>query len=173
MVLTQPDFRRRGLARGLVSDLLEEAERLGLETLKLDATDGGRGLYESLGFRAEQSIERWQLRSGCDEERKISSALLVPDLDTEACGYDRGPLLASVAAVSDAGVGSDGLYWTGRGASAGIWVLVSRGARKLRNHLWKMLYRATRVVGGFGICYRRTVQLWQSRGKWGLRGHER
>lgn len=108
MVLTHPDFRRRGLARGLVARLLEEAERLGVETVKLDATDEGRGLYESLGFRAEQPIERWQLRSGCDQERKSPWAALLPDLDAEACGYDRGPLLARLAAVSDAGVANDG-----------------------------------------------------------------
>ena len=39
MVLTHPEFRRRGLARGLVTRILERAEQLGVRTLKLDASD--------------------------------------------------------------------------------------------------------------------------------------
>ncbi len=64
MILIHPEFRRRGLARELVTHVMERAEQLGVETVKLDATDEGRGLYESLGFRAEQAVERWQRGSG-------------------------------------------------------------------------------------------------------------
>jgi GNAT superfamily N-acetyltransferase len=111
MVLTHPEFRRRGLARSLVARMMEQAEMLGVRTLKLDATDDGRRLYESFGFRPEQGVERWQrvgqsvpaVKSG-----NVAANALRRDLDAEACGYDRGRLLMRLAAGGDAVTGSDG-----------------------------------------------------------------
>lgn len=108
MVLTHPDFRRRGLARELVTQLMERTEQLGVQTVKLDATDGGRSLYESLGFRAEQVVERWQLGAGSGETKEPCGETPNFDLDPEASGYDRRSLLDSLVAVSDAGIASDG-----------------------------------------------------------------
>ena len=108
MVLTHPDFRRRGLARELVSRVMEQAKRLAIQTVKLDATDEGRGLYESLGFRAEQPVERWQLGAGIGRARESSSGSPSFDADAEACGYNRSSLLKSLATVSEAGVARDG-----------------------------------------------------------------
>ncbi len=108
MVLTHPDFRRRGLARGLVTQVMERAEQFGVKTVKLDATDEGRGLYESLGFRAEQTIERWQLGSGCGQGRVGSGELPFFDLDMEVCGYDRRSLIANLTSLSSAARASDG-----------------------------------------------------------------
>jgi|SRR5580700_5423840 GNAT superfamily N-acetyltransferase len=59
MVLTNGAYRRRGFARSLLLHAIERADRLGIESLKLDATDQGQPLYESLGFRVEQPVERW------------------------------------------------------------------------------------------------------------------
>src|SRR5215831_17136543 len=42
MVLTRSDFRRRGLARKLLQHTLNVADKMGIETLKLDATDQGQ-----------------------------------------------------------------------------------------------------------------------------------
>lgn len=61
MVLTDPAYRRQGLARKLFEECLKRADRMGIETLKLDATDQGQPLYEKFGFRCEQDIERWSL----------------------------------------------------------------------------------------------------------------
>src|SRR5256885_2262747 len=61
MVLTHTEFRRRGLARSLVKHALQAARDQKIETVKLDATELGQPLYESLGFRCEQAIERWSL----------------------------------------------------------------------------------------------------------------
>src|SRR5579871_2520069 len=51
MVLTTAAYRRRGFARKLLGQAIERADELGIESLKLDATDQGQPLYESLGFR--------------------------------------------------------------------------------------------------------------------------
>jgi GNAT superfamily N-acetyltransferase len=59
MVLTRPEYRRQGLARRLMEDSIASAERRGIRTLKLDATDEGRPLYEGLGFVVEETVERW------------------------------------------------------------------------------------------------------------------
>jgi GNAT superfamily N-acetyltransferase len=59
MVLTRPEFRRRGFARMLVEHALAAADRLGIRTVKLDATAQGQPLYETLGFSPEQEIQRW------------------------------------------------------------------------------------------------------------------
>lgn len=62
MVLTRPEYRRQGFAGRLMEDAIASADRADIRTLKLDATDEGRPLYESLGFVVEQTVERW----GCD-----------------------------------------------------------------------------------------------------------
>jgi GNAT superfamily N-acetyltransferase len=62
MVLTHPAYRRRGYARTLVSHALDLAHNRAIPPIKLDATEQGLPLYESLGFRVEQAVERW----GCD-----------------------------------------------------------------------------------------------------------
>jgi len=59
MVLTHPDYQRRGFARMLVSRAIEMAQDREVRTIKLDATGQGRPLYQSLGFRDEQPVERW------------------------------------------------------------------------------------------------------------------
>lgn len=59
MVLTRPDYRRRGLATILLKEALRAADERGVETVKLDATEMGRPLYGSLGFEPEQPVERW------------------------------------------------------------------------------------------------------------------
>jgi len=69
MVLTRPEYRGQGLARRLVEDAVASAERGGIRTIKLDATDEGRPLYESLGFAVEKTVERWGL-----DGRKLAAA---------------------------------------------------------------------------------------------------
>ncbi len=68
MVLTRPEFRRRGFARRLLAEVLSLADNRGIQTVKLDATAQGQPLYESLGFIAEQAVERWS-RDGAQAER--------------------------------------------------------------------------------------------------------
>ncbi len=113
MVLTRPEYRRQGLAKQLVEDAIAGAERDGIRTLKLDATDEGRPLYEGLGFAVEEAIERWGRKGRAIGAKGISlapkleirSGSLVgpmPDglvaLDTRAFGVPRKQLLEKLCA---------------------------------------------------------------------------
>lgn len=101
MVLTRADQQRRGHARRLMMTALDEAHGRGISCIKLDATDQGRPLYESLGFVGEHAIERWRGpgragagASGCAE---------VPgELDREAFGADRMRFLKAVGSAEAA-----------------------------------------------------------------------
>jgi GNAT superfamily N-acetyltransferase len=49
-VYTQPDFRRRGIARALMETALDWCRVNGIRAVILHASDDGRPLYESMGF---------------------------------------------------------------------------------------------------------------------------
>ncbi len=51
-VATEAGHRRRGLASGLLRRVLAAARAEGRRTATLQATEGGRGVYERLGFRS-------------------------------------------------------------------------------------------------------------------------
>ena len=53
-VYTEKDYRRRGIARQLVNMLIEDARVHGATEISLDATESGRPLYESVGFKASE-----------------------------------------------------------------------------------------------------------------------
>jgi GNAT superfamily N-acetyltransferase len=123
MVLTDPAYRRRGLARALMQTALDHAEALGARTLKLDATEFGRALYESLGFVTEEIVERWERvgewRSTIQGE-DVEDSSFAARVDGEAFGADRsrllrdlgahGPSSASQHGFAMARVGRTGLY---------------------------------------------------------------
>lgn len=55
------DFRRKGVARALMLEVLAWAKRLGLDVTKLevDTKSGAVKLYESLGFQIEKTEEKF------------------------------------------------------------------------------------------------------------------
>jgi GNAT superfamily N-acetyltransferase len=105
MMLVDPDYRRRGLGTRLMQAAIERLQRLGVAAVKLDATPAGRPLYETLGFRAEGSVERWE---GLGQRRqemnwpvwKESFRPFLYDFDHLAFGADRSALLTSLIADS-------------------------------------------------------------------------
>ena len=108
MVLTHPEFRRRGFARQLVEHALLTAKDLRIPTVKLDATEQGQPLYESLGFRAEQPIERWSIEkpksANWKEEIPIQGTKSLDrsmlDLDGQVFGANRARALQALAKLS-------------------------------------------------------------------------
>ena len=100
MVLTKPEFQGRGYARRLLTHILAYAAANKIETIKLDATDQGAPVYEKLGFRAEQTVERWFLPA----PKALPGARIPASengdwrvIDLEAFGADRSALLGHLA----------------------------------------------------------------------------
>ncbi|PNY80243.1 GNAT family N-acetyltransferase [Deinococcus koreensis] len=57
-VWTHPDWRRRGLAQGLVTRCLDSARQRGVGRVSLGTSAQARGLYGRLGFQAS-AAEMW------------------------------------------------------------------------------------------------------------------
>jgi len=55
-VFVESGYRRQGLARQLIEACMQEARQRGIRVLSLHASDAGRPLYESLGFRATNEM---------------------------------------------------------------------------------------------------------------------
>lgn len=53
-VYTEEQYRRRGIAKHLVNMLIGDARAHGATEISLDATESGRPLYESMGFKASE-----------------------------------------------------------------------------------------------------------------------
>lgn len=122
MVLTHPNYRRRGFARQLVTRALELADARGLETVKLDATEQGMGLYKDAGFREEHPIERWMGTAAGRAQASLKFDGLekgVLELDPEAFPVDRSRLLQQLMTREPAFVCADGYLLRREGARAG------------------------------------------------------
>jgi GNAT superfamily N-acetyltransferase len=63
-VYTRADYRRRGISKKMVEILIDEAKENGVTEISLDATEMGRPLYESLGFKASDSCMVMDLEGG-------------------------------------------------------------------------------------------------------------
>jgi predicted GNAT family N-acyltransferase len=134
MVLTRPEYRRQGLAKRLMEGLIAIAERRGIHTLKLDATEEGRPLYENLGFVVEKTVERWgrdggeliPAKVGVDHddvaEQDHSRSLHISDelfaLDAEAFGVPRKRLLEVLSNSGNSNATLDGYALSRHGSAA-------------------------------------------------------
>jgi GNAT superfamily N-acetyltransferase len=117
MVLTNGAYRRRGFARALLLHAIERADQIGIESLKLDATDQGRLLYESLGFRVEQPVERWWRAQEAPGGAGLRPDTFLSDV-VEAYGADRSELLRTLAERSQVQTHSDGFCFSRPGRVA-------------------------------------------------------
>jgi len=55
-VYTEPDFRKRGIARQIMLKILAWVKEQGLRSVNLHASAEGRPLYEKLGFEATNEM---------------------------------------------------------------------------------------------------------------------
>lgn len=58
---TDPEYRRRGIARGLLSRVIEEARRYGCGTVQITASDMGVLLYTNFGFVKNGNFMQYKL----------------------------------------------------------------------------------------------------------------
>ncbi|MEZ4669917.1 MAG: GNAT family N-acetyltransferase [Anaerolineae bacterium] len=59
MVVVDPDYQRRGLARRLMVASMDYCRTNNIKTIMLDASSLGYGLYESMNFQSLYKIESW------------------------------------------------------------------------------------------------------------------
>ncbi|MDR3637605.1 MAG: GNAT family N-acetyltransferase [Isosphaeraceae bacterium] len=104
LMLVDPDHRRRGVGRTLMSRALEWLDFRRIRSVRLDATPLGRPLYESLGFQAEGTLVRYQgvLTAGAPatELGNVSAADVfdgVAELDRAVTGADRARFLRTLS----------------------------------------------------------------------------
>jgi GNAT superfamily N-acetyltransferase len=55
-VYTETEFRRQGIARTIMETAIDWCREQGLRSVSLHASDFGRALYESMGFRATNEM---------------------------------------------------------------------------------------------------------------------
>jgi GNAT superfamily N-acetyltransferase len=55
-VYTDPEYRRRGIARQLMQTMIDWCKREGFARVTLHASDDGRHLYQSLGFEPSNEM---------------------------------------------------------------------------------------------------------------------
>jgi hypothetical protein len=84
----------------LLAYALDIADKVEIETIKLDATEQGQPIYQQFGFRGEQEIERWS-RPG-ESGAKLSTGPITADnpwrdSDSPVFGADRSRLLDRLA----------------------------------------------------------------------------
>jgi GNAT superfamily N-acetyltransferase len=56
-VYTYPEYRRQGIARRLMQAMIEWCRQAGFQSVSLHASDDGRLLYESLGFKPTEEMK--------------------------------------------------------------------------------------------------------------------
>jgi GNAT superfamily N-acetyltransferase len=114
MMLVHPTYRGRGIGKALMSTAIEFLKGSDVACIGLDATPAGRELYLKLGFKEEWSITRWSRTTRSIAVVQPSDSFEAPetnnwiskigDLDIEAFGVLRAPLLSRLATLATASV---------------------------------------------------------------------
>ncbi|MGC3969740.1 MAG: GNAT family N-acetyltransferase [Pirellulales bacterium] len=135
MVLTSPEFRGRGLATALMRHAIDELLSAGVTTIRLDATQFGRPVYEKLGFTVDYELRRWSGSPSLLQGPMVTDFGVIRPLDDDdwprvvevdrlASGCDRDRFLAALrdsapkAYVADTPAGVAGVALLRPGISA-------------------------------------------------------
>lgn len=114
MVLTDPEFRGRGLATALMRRAIDDLQSRGVKTIRLDATPLGRPVYQRLGFTVDYELTRWKReampapagdileRTGL-RQATPADITAIAELDRGTVGCDRSKFLAALLAESPRG----------------------------------------------------------------------
>jgi GNAT superfamily N-acetyltransferase len=85
LMATPPQHQRKGMGRALLSQVIVDYRRRGVERFHLGSTAAGRPLYTSIGFELVADLPTWILEPP------------VPAQDQKALGDVRGPLTLPLA----------------------------------------------------------------------------
>jgi len=177
MVLTHRRCRGRGFARALLQHALEVADKRRIEAIKLDATDQGQPIYEKMGFRVEQIVQRWSGAPAVSVSTASRSAASLPaelaELDRNAFGTDRAALLEILAEESQLSLTSRGFLFHRAGlrasylgpcvaeSAADADLLIRAALPKAEHWYWDILAtnkRAERLAAAFGFNVERKLR---------------
>lgn len=88
MVLVDIDARGNGVGTTLLKHAIEQLEKRGVQTIRLDATSQGRPIYEKLGFTPDYSLARFE---GKAPEGKAGAAAVeaTPEIHDDLIEFDR------------------------------------------------------------------------------------
>jgi ribosomal protein S18 acetylase RimI-like enzyme len=56
-VYTFPEYRRKGIAKRLLEEIIKEAKLIGIDSIDLKATEDGYNLYKKLGFKDDDNYK--------------------------------------------------------------------------------------------------------------------
>jgi GNAT superfamily N-acetyltransferase len=177
MVLTAPEFRRRGFAELLITRALRFADERRLAAVRLDATETGISLYRKFGFVEECEVDRWQRAPAPVERGEVLPYHPDAGFDRARFGADRSALLAQLAQLGAASLPGEG-YAMGRpGFSAAYfgpclanspasartllrWFLADHGEEYIFWDLFPANREAVRIAEEFGFApVRRLVRM--------------
>jgi GNAT superfamily N-acetyltransferase len=111
MVLVDRAFRRQGIAAALLTRALNGLDAAGVRTVRLDATEAGRPLYERLGFLADFQVTRYAgrapagARHACVQPASETLLCDLAALDAAVHGANRIRFLARLFAEAPDGTG--------------------------------------------------------------------
>jgi predicted N-acetyltransferase YhbS len=104
LVLVDASLRRRGIGTALMEHALAHLDRLGVPTVRLDATPLGQPVYENLGFTTEHVLTRYE-GTAPHTESPAAVEPVRPEhveallrLDREATGTDRRKVILRLLA---------------------------------------------------------------------------
>ena len=187
MVLTLPEFRRHGLARLLMRQAVEFAERRCVRSIGLDATEMGISLYREFGFEPAAPVERWERAAAAATVQGGDVEPWQPalDLDRAAFGTDRSRLLESLAQDEAACIpglgfamgrpGWQAAYfgpWVARSADAADallrWFLARHPGERVYQDIVQENRQAARLAERYGFRpVRRLTRMYRGPAGWG------
>lgn len=96
-----PEYQRRGVGTAIMRELLSRLESRGIQTVRLDSTREGYGLYKKLGFIDEYDTIAYTLSEETICDDKVQSNVMILEalndevriLDKEAFGADRSKVI--------------------------------------------------------------------------------
>lgn len=113
-LLVHRDFRRRGFGAELMAEVIAVLEQSGVETLWLTASPSGKPLYEQLGFREIDQVQRWYFENctviSTGEHHTSLDALLA--LDAKGWGDRRKDLMNFLVSEGSLVTGNDAFLMT-------------------------------------------------------------